>query len=146
MLRFLFHRFSPTVLALEGVGALLIGAAAARALIQGCGLPQGILLGAVIALYLFLRLCATKRWYRGCPRWSGIELQFKKALVPASYILAISGSWYWLSPSAWPLLIAAAMLAVVAHVNIILLFLHRRDRGTTPPGFYATGAFLGAEK
>lgn len=141
MLKFLFYRFGKTVLVLEIVGALLLAAAAARAQIQGSSLLQAILLGSLVALYLFLRFCATKRWYRDCPRWSGIELQFKKALVPTSYILTLSGAWYWLAPSAWPLFIAAAMLAVVAHVNVILLFLHRRDRGTAPAGAYSRGEF-----
>ena len=141
MIRFFFHRFSKVVLVVEFLGALLFGAAAARALTQGCSHLQGILLAAVIALYLFLRFCATKRWYRDAPRWSGIELQFKKAMVPASYTLAVSGTWYWLSPSAWPLFIAAALLVVVAHVNVILLYLHRRDRGATPAGSYSRGEF-----
>lgn len=131
------------VLAMEALGLLLFAIAAVRIWGGNASLPARILITFVLLEYAFIRFCAIRRWYKGAPRWSGIELQFKKALVPTSYILAIIGLILLPFPSAVPLAIAALLLAVVAHVNVILLYFHARDRDPTPVNFYSSGAFLG---
>ncbi|MFA4873992.1 MAG: hypothetical protein WC956_00890 [bacterium] len=142
MIKFFFNRFSRAVTAMEIAGALLLSLAALRSILMGTSVAQGILLSVVAALYAFIRLCTSVRWYRDAPRYSGIELQFRKAIVPTSYVMAIFLAWFAASPSAAPLAIAAFMLAVVAHVNVILLYLRSRDNDRTPVNFYSSGAFL----
>lgn len=143
MLSFFFNRFSRMVLAMEVVGLLLFAIAAVRIWGGNASLLARILFATVLIEYAFIRFCTTRRWYRGVPRFSGIELQFKKALVPTSYILAIIGLLLLPFPSAVPLAVAALLLAVVAHVNVILLYFHASDRDPTPVNFYSSGAFLG---
>ncbi len=144
MIKFFFNRFSRMVLAMEIAGAAFLIAAALRIFPSSKSAALAILFSIVTALYAFIRYCASARWYKGTPRYFGIELQFQKALVPTSYIMAISLAWFSLSPSAFPLAIAALLLAVVAHVNVILIYLRSRDRDPIPVNFYSSGEFLNA--
>lgn len=136
MLSFFFHRFSTMVLLMEGFGVIGMALAAVR-IVDGASVLSQTLLALVLCEYAFIRFCASRRWYRDAPRWSGIELQFKKALVPTSYAMAIAGPLALLLPPAIPLFAAALLLAIVAHVNIILLFFHVRDHDPTPVNFFS---------
>lgn len=132
MLRFFFHRFSARVLIAEAAGVFLLGLWAWRIWLRPDDPWHKGLLALVVLEYAFIRLCASRRWYRGAPRWSGIELQFKKAMVPTSYLLAVAGAALLFAPALPVLITAAALLGVVAHVNVILLVLHGRDRSELP--------------
>ena len=142
MINLLFDRFSKVVLAMEIVGIPLMAMATVRLLLGRPSPLTSTLLALVIAEYAFIRYCASRRWYRSAPRWSGIEKHLKKALVPTSYIIAILGAALLFFPSALLLGIAAFLLAVVAHVNIILLYFHLRNKDETPANYYSGGAFL----
>ncbi len=97
---------------------------------------QLILFVAIVAMYAFLRFCMMWRWYRAASRSAGIALQFEKALVPTSYILAVMLWLFVVSGNSIVLAIAAFLVAVVAHVNVILLYLHFKDRDRTPVNSY----------
>jgi len=142
MIGILFNRFSYAVIAAEAAGTVLFAAGAARIVLTGGGLISFALIVACAVMFAFIRYCTSVRWYRGVPKYSGIELQFKKAMVPASYALLVCGAWLLALPSAVPIAVLAFVLLVVAHVNVILIYLHRRDRDVTPVNFYSSGAFL----
>lgn len=82
--------------------------------------------------YLFLRLCASKRIYRGTPLFEGIGLHFKKAMIPTSYILAIVSSVGLATQATFLLWGAVFLLGLLACVNLILLYLHAKDNNVTP--------------
>jgi hypothetical protein len=141
MLSFFFNRHSKTVRVMEFAGIVLMAIAGMRAI--ACGKTIPIAIFSLIALeYAFIRICSSRRWYANAPRESGIELQFIKAIVPTSYILVVMGIAAIILPPAIPLAIAALLIAVVAHVNIILLYFHRRDRDPTPVNYFSNGTFL----
>lgn len=142
MLSLFFNRFSRAVIVMEAVGLLCMAHVGMRLLAGGGSTAMKVLFPLVLLLYAFLRFCASWPWYKGAPRWSGIELHFKKGMVTASYTLAITGLILIVWPSAIPLVVAALLLAVIAHVNVILLFLHARDRDPTPVNYFTSGAFL----
>jgi hypothetical protein len=142
MIHFLFDRFSKVVLILETVGIALMAAATARLLLGNPSTLTSTLLVLVIVEYAFIRYCASRRWHHNAPRWSGIEKHLKKAMVPTSYIIAILGALLLLFPSALFLGIAAFLLAVVVHVNIILLYFHFRNKDDTPANYYSGGKFF----
>lgn len=142
MLSFFFNRFSKMVFIMEALGVVLFALAAVRIFGGDASLFTRVLFFIVLAEYALIRFCASRRWYRDVPRYSGIELQFKKALVPTSYILALFGLILIATPSAIPLVIALLLLAIIAHVDVILLYFHFRDHDRTPVNFYTSGAFL----
>ncbi|MBI2346615.1 MAG: hypothetical protein HYV03_07040 [Deltaproteobacteria bacterium] len=141
MLKLFFNKESPIVYALEclGVGFVLLWG------FQGSWLAWSLVHKAAAVLvaipYLFLRTCAWHRWYprrqEFSGRYLGIELQFKKAMVPTAYIMTITGGWLMSGGSPWLLYLAGLLLIVIAHVNIILLYFHRRDGDRTPVNEYS---------
>lgn len=141
MISLLFNRFSRAVIAAEIAGVVLLLVGTTRFILRGAGPLEYALIAATALMYAFIRFCASVRWYSGAPRYSGIELQFKKAMVPAGYAMALMGLWLALLPSVWPLGILVAALAVVAHVNVILISFHLRDRDETPVNYYSSGRF-----
>lgn len=141
MLSFFFNRSSRMVLAMECVGLPLMAIALARIFVDGSATARA-LVAAVFFLYAFMRFCASRRWYKDAPRYSGVELQFKKAMVPTSYTMAVAGLLCLPWPSAAVLAPAAFLLAVIAHVNVILLYLRSKDKDSTPVNFFTSGAFL----
>lgn len=146
MINLLFDRFSKVVLAAEIVGITLMAIATVRLLLGNPSTLTSTLLVVVIVEYIFIRYCASRRWHHNAPRWSGIEKHLKKALVPTSYIIAILGAALLFSPSALLLGIAAFLLAVVVHVNIILLYFHFRNKDDTPANYYSGGKFLKSDR
>ncbi len=104
--------------------------------------PPKILFAVYVALCLFLRFCATKRWYPNAKRYEGIELQFKKAMIPTSYMMALTSSVGYFTGSTfllWPVII---LIGIIAHVNVILLYLHFKDKSTTPVNYYSGNKYL----
>jgi hypothetical protein len=142
MIKLLFGRFSTAVKVMEGVGVCLSPFALFRARLTHEGAWHYAFIAAILVIYAFIRFCATVRWYKDVPRYSGIELQFKKALVPTGYTMAICLALYLISGWLVFLAICALFLAVVAHVDVILLYFHFRDRDPTPVNFYSSGKFI----
>lgn len=132
MIAFFFNRNGLMVRLMEALGACLLAATVLVLLFGGASTAQIVLITIVVLLYAFLRLCATVRWYRGLPRGSGIELQFRKALVPAGYAMTILLALFLFTQWTVLLAILVLLLAVVAHVNVILITFHRRDRDPAP--------------
>lgn len=141
MIKFFFNRFSKAVIVVEIAGVFLMCAGARHLYTRG-GIFAQILFAAVVLEYVFLRFCAGKRWHRNYPRFSGVELHFRKAMVSTAYIMALAGAILMISTSFIPLLIAFVLLGFLAHVNVILLCLKTRDTDKTPPNFFSSGAFL----
>lgn len=142
MIKLLFGRFSIAVKIAEACGIALMFFALVRCYRLNRSVTSFALISSSIVLYAFIRYCTTRRWYKEVALYSGIEVQFRKALVPTGYTMAICAAWYLLFPSVIPLIIAAAFLIVIAHVNIILLYFHLRDKDETPVNFYSSGSFL----
>lgn len=142
MIALLFNRHSTSVKVMEGVGVVLLPFALIRCRMTDAGIWHYALIAAIMLIYAFIRFCATVRWYKGVPRYSGIELQFKKALVPTGYTMAISFALYLIFGWLAFLIACAFVLAVVAHVNIILIYFHYRDPDRTPVNHYSSGRFL----
>lgn len=127
MLSFFFNRFSKTVLLMEVAGIVFVTAASMKIYASSDRPLIKILLTAAILEYVFIRICAIRRWYGYSPRFSGIELQFKKALVPTSYIMAFMGAGLLVTPSILFPIISIIFFGVIAHVNIILIYFHMKD-------------------
>jgi hypothetical protein len=142
MITTLFGRHSTAVKVMEGVGVVLVPFALTRCAMVREGTSHYALIAAILVIYAFIRLCATARWYRDVPRCSGIELQFRKALVPTGYAMTICLSLYLVFGWLGFLVLCAFLLVVVAHVDCILLYFHHRDRDPTPVNFYSSGKFL----
>lgn len=130
MLKFLFNRFSRVVYAMEIAGIIFTFLWFFRS-------PPKIIFGIAVLEYLFLRFCATWRWYKNAKRYEGIGLQFKKAMVPTSYIMAMASGVGYFTGSTLLLWAAIFLLAVILHVNVILLALHYKDKNTTPVNYYS---------
>ena len=135
MLKFFFDRFSKVVYTLEVLGVLLTLAWSTHW--TSFSLLTKVLVVIYAAEYLFLRFCASVRWYRNAKRYEGIELQFKKAMIPTSYILSLTSGIGYFTNSTITLWAAILLLAVLFHVNVILLFLHYKDKNTTPVNYYS---------
>ena len=142
MLKFFFHRLSKVVYAMEVIGlCFTIGWLYQFQPHPPTSLTQ-ILLAIYLAEYGFLRFCATKRWYSNAKRYEGIELQFKKAMVPTSYILALTSGAGLLTGSIILLWLAVLLLGIILHVNVILLTLHYKDKNKTPVNYYSHNKYL----
>ncbi len=142
MIKLLFNRFSVAVKIAEACGIVLMLLVFVRCYCLDGSAASYALISLNIILYAFIRYCTTRRWYEDVPSYSGIEVQFKKALVPTGYTMTICAGWYLLLPSIVPLIISAAFLVVIAHVNIILLYFYYRDKDETPVNHYSSGQFL----
>jgi hypothetical protein len=130
-LRF-FHHESLVVRIVEIASAGLLLSALVSLFLRPHSPATAVALILTALLYVFLRWCASKRWYDNAPRSAGIELQFCKSMTATAYILTIAGVWFRIAPGVAPYAIAVLLLAVLAHVNAILITLHRRDRDPTP--------------
>ncbi|OGQ43139.1 MAG: hypothetical protein A3I70_00540 [Deltaproteobacteria bacterium RIFCSPLOWO2_02_FULL_44_34] len=135
MLKFFFDRFSKVVYTLEVLGVLLTAAWVTHW--TSFSPLTKVLVVIYVTEYLFLRFCTSKRWYQNAKRYEGIELQFKKAIIPTSYILAITSGVGYFTNSTVLLWIAIVLLAVLLHVNVILLYLHSKDKNPTPVNYYS---------
>lgn len=126
---------------MEMTGVLFAAAAFLCALWTQAGYWHLGLITIAFLLYAFIRFCTSTRWYADVPRDAGIQLQFRKALVPVGYAMTICFGLYLLTGALLFPAICDFVLAVVAHVNVILLTFHRRDKDPTPVNFYSNGNF-----
>ncbi|MBI4366760.1 MAG: hypothetical protein HY543_08085 [Deltaproteobacteria bacterium] len=140
MLKLFFNKESPVVYALEAIGLFLLAWFLARGEWRAWAWPRLLAGGSAVGCYLFLRWCVLWRWYpRASPggKYLGIALQFKKALVPASYLLALFGILLHVHAPTLLLYAIVFLLIVIAHVNGILLYFHARDRDATPVNYFS---------
>ncbi len=86
-------------------------------------------------IYLFLKGCTFIRWHKGVERTKGIGLHFKKTIVASNYILAISGWLYLPLQQSWILITATILLAIIAHVNFILIYIQVKHNTPYPANF-----------
>lgn len=143
----------------------VLGAASLLALIlkwwpSGRSAPLKICFFLYIFEYLFIRFFASVKCYDSAgmarlqPRtfslfpvgktYEGIELQFKKAMVPTSYIIPIFGLLLLLGTPSFFLYLAVLLLTVIAHVNVILLYFHLKDKETLPVNYFTHNKHLKA--
>lgn len=137
MLKFLFHRESFMVRLMEIIGLAGMGFIFWQIFRDKLTALQIIFFAVIVMEYLFLRFCTTWQWYAQKGHEKGIRLHFLKALVPTSYILTVT-TWLfaWLNET-FILIISIILLAVVCHVNIILIVLHFKDRDPLPTNFFS---------
>ena len=96
-----------------------------------------ILFAVYIAEYLFLRFCDTKRWHPAAKRYEGIELHFRKIMIPTSYILALTSGIGFFTGSGILLWLAIPLLGIMFYVNATILYLHGKDKNSTPINYFS---------
>ncbi len=126
----------------EFFGVVLLAAAAWRLIREDSGWLAWTLFAVILIEYGFIRFCTTVRWYKDAQRYEGIELQFRKTMSPTVYALLIGCLVFQALPSAIILSVIAILLAVVAHVNVILLSLRRRDTQDMPVNYFSHNKYL----
>jgi hypothetical protein len=144
MLRLFFHRKSPTVRIVEGLS--LIGIT--LFFVTQPGWRQWhwfnhLGLGIFVAMYLFVRLCATLRWYPCSHRITtgrqpiGLERHFGRVMVIMTYALALGAVWLW--TIGWPpfFWLLDLVLSFFVYMNVVLLYFHAHDRDLTPANLYS---------
>lgn len=160
MLRFFFNRESKVVMAMEIIGLFFLSLIVIEwwSAVKTAGVKTALFL--YILIYLIIRAFASLSWYdkNGLNRlfppklkikapaegekYQGIELQFKKAMVPTSYILAIFSGLLLGGAPGWILYIAVFLLIVIVHVNFILLYFHIKDKETLPINYFTHNKHL----
>ncbi len=136
MLKFFFGKTSWFVHFLEALGLFLNSTVFYRMIRDDADAFELSAFVAFATLYAFFRFCSTFRFYKNVPKYSGIELHFKKIQVAANYVIAIAGLIGIVHSSATLYIVGAVFLATVAHINVILMFLHFRDKDTLPPNSF----------
>ena len=137
MIGFLFNHRSKTLYIVEALGIIGLAAIAWRMTTMECGWLAWLLYALVIILCGFVRFCTTKHWYKDAERYEGIELHLKKSLSPTVYIAFLGSLLFIIVPSPVVLGIMVFLLAVIAHVNAILIYLHLRDTQDLPVNYFS---------
>ena len=105
----------------------------------------------LLATYLFVRICALIRWYpkeerpAEGPKRIGIEIHFIKALVPTSYILAITSTFCLLDIpylTTGIVIFADLLMLIVAPVNGIQIYFHLKDKDPFPINYFSLNKYL----
>ncbi|HPW44940.1 MAG TPA: hypothetical protein PKU96_01045 [bacterium] len=132
MLKFFFNRFSVMVKISETAGFLLLLWLGKKIFFLEASASSKVLFLCIAFLYLFIRACAMIHWHRDAKRFTGIELQFKKTLVPVAYIMTIFNAAALVADPTPFLAAEFLLLLFMAHVNAILLWLFWKDDETLP--------------
>ena len=132
MLKFFFNRFSKVVYSMEIIGYILLVPATFIFFRDATGLFQKAIFIITFILFAFIKYCATARFYTNRPHYSGIERQFKMSMVPTSYIFALTCFLLVVSDSVTVLIVSSILLVLIAHVNVIFLYLNFRDTEDFP--------------
>ena len=132
VLKLFFDRSSFIVKLMEILGLIGIAIAIVR-WSQNPHLDTPVILFIIMGvLYIFIRTCYLIRWYPRQGRDIGIEVHFKKSLVPTSYILFFTMLSFLTGLEIIFLILAVVMFSIVAFVNGILIGFHLKDRETMP--------------
>ncbi len=143
MLKILFYRNSFVVRAMEAIG-VFDSILFLKGRLPSVDFVTGLYLF-LLALYAFIRICDAIPWYKGKPRGMGIEVHFRKAIVPTSYILAITSLLCLFEVPILTqvvLFIAILFMLVVTSVNGILIWFHLRDRDPLPINYFSSNQYL----
>lgn len=101
------------------------------------GLLTKILFGIYLIEYLFLKFCDTKRWHPQTKRYQGIELHFRKIMIPTSYLFAVTSGIGFFTGSGILLWLAIPILGIMTYSNATLIYLYNKDKNTTPINFFS---------
>ncbi len=161
MLKLFFNKESRVVLAAECVGILTLIALVVSWWPGGKATIWQLLFFFYIFEYLFIRFFATFRWYddagKNTFRWQwiwdkkdvsaenkyeGIELHLKKGLVPTSYLLPLFNILLLIGAPGAILIFPVVLFALIAHVNVILIYFHIKDKETLPVNFFTHNKYL----
>lgn len=142
MLKFFFDRFSKVVTLMEVIGILLTSLMSYQLAFYSSTLLTKILFAIFLSEYLFIRFCTTKRWHKEAKRYEGLELHFKKVMIPTSYLLAFQGVIGLTFHSTILLWLAIPILGFIVYVNATLLYLYAKDKNTTPINYYSHQKYL----
>lgn len=137
MLKFFFDRFSKAVYLMEILGVLFTAGWLWK--LSGGEVSPGakVLLGLYLFEYLLNRFFVTKRWYKRAARYEGIELHFKRMMIPISYLLAFASGLGFFTGSTLLVWVAVVVMGVLTYVNVTLLYLHCKDKNKTPVNYYS---------
>lgn len=144
MLKLFFNKEGMIVYALELLGVLLLG----LFLWKGHWLEWSLVHRSVfvlfVTLYLFLRWSAWRPWYprTAGEKYLGIEMHFKKVMVPTAYIVGITGGWLIGGGSLYLLYVVAILLLVITHVTVILLYCYWKDHDPAPVNAFSRPRLL----
>ena len=142
MLKFFFNKDSKVVLGMEILGVTTLIMLLVTLWPAGKTIPIKIAFILYIVLYIFIRVFASLRWYKDAERYEGIELQFKRAMVPTSYILPLSNILLLIGGPGVLLYFSDFLLIVIAHVNVILIYFHLKDRETLKVNYFTHNKHL----
>lgn len=163
MLKFFFNKESKVVYAMEALGVIFLIALVVTWWPSGKSVSQQTAFFLYIILYLFMRFCTIAKWYDTNGRNTlippalstkhetqdtrhekhpGIELHFKKVMVPTSYILAIFSLFLLIGAPGFMLYFADFLLVIIAHVNMILIYFHVKDKETVPVNYFSHNKYL----
>lgn len=98
-----------------------------------------------LAGYAFLRLCDLIPWYPGEPRGAGLEVHFKKTMVPVSYLLVITslaGLFHFSLLFKGLSLFSIFITSVFILINVVLIFFYGRDRDPLPINYFSRNKYL----
>lgn len=143
MFKILFNRNSWVVRSLE-MGGVILSLVYLKGRLSDLDLVTGFYLFLFLC-YLFVRICDWIHWYPKEPRGVGIEVHFKKSLVPTSYILSISSIFaLWNIPylSTAVVVFAVLLMLVVAPVNGIQIYFHLRDKDPLSINYFSLNKYL----
>ncbi len=143
MLKFFFNRDSWMVTVMELVGLTAYGIFIYRSWTHFGFL--GFALSFIVLCYLFIRLCDVIPWHGAKKRTVGVRVHFQKAIVPTSYILAVT-AMLSLFPvpilSAALVILAVLMMLVVTPVNGILVYFYFKDKDPLPVNHFSGNHYL----
>lgn len=163
MLKLFFNKESKLVYAVEILGLFLL------IILVALKWPAGQTTGVkaafyiLIAEYLIMKAFSVLRWYDDdgmntimLPKsltkkrdvelqenkYPGIELQLKKAMVVAAYMISIFPALVLLGLPGEVLWVPDVLLGLMGHVGIILAFFHLKDKEKTPVNFFTRNKHL----
>lgn len=147
MFKILFNRYSLVVRLMELIGVI-------NSIIYLWNFEAAYLYLFLLLTYLFVRTCALVRWYPNGERPKmgvkhiGIEVHFVKALVPTSYILAVTSTFCLLDIpylTTGIVIFADLLMLIVAPVNGIQIYFHLKDKDPFPINYFSLNKYLGED-
>lgn len=143
MLKFFFNRESLIVRLMEILGIMAFGIFVWRYYQT----PSRTLffLSFLFAGYAFIRLCDIIPWHQAKNRQTGIRVHFQKAVVPCTYILAITNLTCLLNipyASTLFMILGLLMTSAVLSVNVILVYFYFKDKDPLPINHFSSNSYL----
>ncbi|QQR79749.1 MAG: hypothetical protein IPJ69_10420 [Deltaproteobacteria bacterium] len=143
MLKFFFNRESLIVRLMEVLGIVTF----VFFVWQHYQTPSWTLffLSFLFAGYAFIRLCDIIPWHQAKNRQTGIRVHFQKAVVPCTYILAITNLTCLLNipyASTLFMILGLLMTSAVLSVNVILVYFYFKDKDPLPINHFSSNAYL----